>query len=590
MSVSSAMYAAITGLEAMGTAMSVISNNIANVNTIGFKASRANFADLLSQSSHTASGARQIGRGVQVGAVTQIFSQGSFQNSAQDTDLAIAGEGFFQVEDQITNEIFYTRAGNFIFDKDGRMMTPGGYVLQGWALDNENNRVGTPTDVIMSDFNSPPEVTTLASMVINLDSRAESRTDGTHLSTAWNGSNTSTPMRGQDYVYQTAIRIYDSLGDGHDLSIYFDPDDVLDNTWDYVVTCNPLEDRRVDSSGDAFSGSTFAGLLQRGTITFEPTDPVTGNGGAIRNITAENLNDFDQDVINPAAIISGGGAWGAITPGGSYTGQTDHTYTFSITSAASGTPGTPPPPTLHWDNGAGLSGDLTLSSATATYAVAEGLTVNFAGAAGLANGDSFTVLCEAETATWSTATPNNDGYFELTAAFVLDPDTSAPVSQNVGINLGARNPLGIGTWESDSQATTQYAGESTTLLQTQDGYPSGYLQAVSIDPDGVVTGTYSNGRNISTYQLGLSIFRNQWGLEKVGNNLYRQTRDSGEPTTNPPGTGGAGEIAPNSLEQSNVDLANEFVEMIIQQRGFQANSKVITTTDTMLAELINLKR
>src|SRR3989339_242772 len=120
MGVTTAMYAAITGLDTMGTAMSVISNNIANMNTVGFKASRANFQDLLCQNTHTGSGSGQIGRGVQLGAVTQIFSQGSFKNSTQDTDIAITGEGFFQVVDQLTGETFYTRAGNFIFDNDGR--------------------------------------------------------------------------------------------------------------------------------------------------------------------------------------------------------------------------------------------------------------------------------------------------------------------------------------------------------------------------------------------------------------------------------------------------------------------------------------
>ena len=343
MSVSTAMYAAITGLETMGTAMSVISNNIANVNTIGFKASRSNFQDLLSQNSHTASGAQQIGRGVQLGSVTQVFSQGSFQNSTQDTDIAIAGEGFFQVVDQVNGEIFYSRAGNFIFDKDGHLTTPNGYVLQGWQLDAQGNRVGTPTDVTMMQYNAPPEVTTRATYIANLDASAESRTDGTPLSTAWNGSNETLPIAGESYVYQSSLRVYDSLGNGHDLSIYFDPSDTMDNVWDYFVACDPSEDVRVDSSGDPFSGSTLSGLLMRGTITFEPEDSVTGNGGAIRNITAEALNDFDPAAVNSASSTSGMAA-ANIHPAGTYTGSTDRTYSFTITSAASGAIGGSPAP------------------------------------------------------------------------------------------------------------------------------------------------------------------------------------------------------------------------------------------------------
>jgi flagellar hook protein FlgE len=161
---------------------------------------------------------------------------------------------------------------------------------------------------------------------------------------------------------------------------------------------------------------------------------------------------------------------------------------------------------------------------------------------------------------------------------------------NVDMDFGAKNPSGVGDWQLNNPSSTQYAAPSTTLFQTQDGYASGYLQRVTIDPDGTLTGTYSNGVNMDRYQIGLAIFRNQWGLEKKGDNLYSENRDSGLPTINTPGTGGAGTLSPNSLEQSNVDLAEEFVDMIVQQRGFQANSKVITTTDTMLAELINLKR
>ena len=204
--------------------------------------------------------------------------------------------------------------------------------------------------------------------------------------------------------------------------------------------------------------------------------------------------------------------------------------------------------------------------------------------------DSFQVVADAQAPTWTAVTPNVDGYPELSAAFLTDPTTGAPVPMDIAIDFGARNPLGLSTWQSDNQAMTQYAAPSTTIYQTQDGFPSGFLQKVSIDPDGILSGTYSNGRNQELYQLGLALFRNQWGLQKVGNNLYRETRDAGQATINPPGTGGTGTIASNALEQSNVDLAQEFVDMIIQQRGFQANSKTISTTDSLLSELINLKR
>jgi flagellar hook protein FlgE len=113
---------------------------------------------------------------------------------------------------------------------------------------------------------------------------------------------------------------------------------------------------------------------------------------------------------------------------------------------------------------------------------------------------------------------------------------------------------------------------------------------VAVDPDGKITGNYSNGQVLYLAQVALTNFTNPWGLSREGGNNYSATRSAGNPLTGPPGTQGTGRISPNSLEQSNVDLSTEFVAMIIQQRGFQANSKIITTTDSMLAELINLKR
>lgn len=143
---------------------------------------------------------------------------------------------------------------------------------------------------------------------------------------------------------------------------------------------------------------------------------------------------------------------------------------------------------------------------------------------------------------------------------------------------------------SGTNLSTQYAASSSTIFQTQDGYASGFLQTIATDADGVVSGTYSNGQVLYLARVALANFTNVTGLSREGGNLFSETRQSGQPVTGTPGSGGLGSISPNSLEQSNVDLSTEFVNMIIQQRGFQANSRIITTTDDMLSELINLKR
>jgi flagellar hook protein FlgE len=168
-------------------------------------------------------------------------------------------------------------------------------------------------------------------------------------------------------------------------------------------------------------------------------------------------------------------------------------------------------------------------------------------------------------------TPNGDGFNFRDAA----PD------QPIDIDFG---------FEDSTNVTTQFSSPSSTIFQTQDGYGSGSLQDVSVGPDGKITGNYSNGQVLYQAQIALANFTNPWGLSREGGNNYARTNDSGDALEGPPGVNGLGRISPNSLEQSNVDLSTEFVNMIIQQRGFQANSKIITTTDSMLAELINLKR
>jgi len=156
-----------------------------------------------------------------------------------------------------------------------------------------------------------------------------------------------------------------------------------------------------------------------------------------------------------------------------------------------------------------------------------------------------------------------------------------------GSRTGGTESINFST---EALSTTQYANSSTTIFQDQNGFAAGFLQSVSVDTSGVITGNYSNGQVLERAQVALASFNNLAGLRKEGGNVFRETTASGAPITGPPETNGLGSISPNSLEQSNVDLGAEFVKLITTQRGFQANSKIITTTDEMLADLINIKR
>ena len=470
MSLSSSLFSGISGLSTLGNAMQIIGDNIANVNTVGFKSSSFAFQDLLSQSVSTLSGTSQVGRGTALGDIQASFAQGSFESTGNTTDLAIGGDGFFVLKEQGTENLYYSRAGNFSFDENGYLTNPEGYVVQGWALDSSGDDMGSITDIAMSSFTSPPQVTDNVEVIVNLNSAGSDNSSGTDasLAGAWDGTN-ATPLADTAYEYQTTIRAYDSLGSTHDVTLFFDKAATA-SAYEFIVTTNPAEDYRTGVAGNA-----WAGLLARGIIDFDSSGSMT---------------DIDLWQINPA------------------TG--------------------------------------------ASVAQVEG-------------------------------TDTSNGYFTFSPVLL-----SGGTAQDIELNLGTRYD---GTnWVNSSLSSSQYASASTTTFQSANGYGAGDLEGVNVDVDGVITGSYSNGQLIPLYRVGLAKFQNIQGLFKEGGNLYSETRQSGSAITNRPGTNGLGSIAPNALEQSNVDIANELVKMITTQRGFQANSKIITVTDQMLSELINIKR
>lgn len=409
------LFAGISGLNANATALTVIGDNIANVNTTGFKSSRASFANVLSQSLGGSSG-NEIGRGVQLWGTSPLWTQGSLENTGSSTDVAINGKGFFILKDT-DGSLFYSRAGEFTFDKNGLLLNPDGLIVQGYPVDS-NGALDPITDItVPGESTAAPNPTGEFTLDVNLDAGSDP---------------------GQ--IYTTTLTIFDSLG--NDLPI---------------------------------------------TLTF----------------TKDNSG--------------------------------------------------PPPVANQW----GLTADIPASYGTATLTGAP-INLNFD-----ANG---------ELAAGST---------DLEIALTLD--TGAGTPQNIQWNLVDDSG---DTWGD----LTQYSAESATTFQIQDGYPSGVLRNISIDEMGFVTGAYSNGRLVPLFQMGLADFPSYYGLAKSGDNLYRESLASGQAMPGTPGNGTLGNLTPNALEMSNVDLAQEFVKMITTQRAFQANAKVITTSDEILAELINIKR
>jgi flagellar hook protein FlgE len=677
MSLSSALFSGISGLSTLGNAMTVIGDNIANVNTVGFKGSRVTFQDVLSQTVATTAGTAQVGRGTSLADISSSFSQGSFESTEVTTDLAVGGEGFFVVRDATSEENeFYTRSGQFRFDKDGNFVTPAGYIVRGWFLDPDTGEdQGLITDIVLQSFTSSPKKTDKITVITNLDADISSK--AASLSNSWDGTAT-TPIVTTAYEYQSTLKAYDTLGSTHDITIYYDK--ISGSDWEYIVTCSPGEDKR-----SGFASTTSAGLLARGAITFSvgsgtisdldleilsatgheqsiSVDSVT-NGGAGTlaagdvNITVNDYGAMTVDtptapdtplvvtmtpiVENLVDDIVGETATAAINipaeadesvtgivlewdlPTTSWSVTNDGGFTGSIivnvaTDTATnidlqlGGSGTDDITITVTGAGAGVDGEEVtfdidhdnwqVSDVPAAYSLSDGdniggsqtgftLDLDGGGTDITVTLDTNAVLNDAVkfditgSGNWTIDTANANGYFEFSPDFLGGVGTSMDIEFDLGVRWD-----GLSTFIPEALTATQFSSASTTTFQSANGYGAGDLQSVNVATDGAITGQYSNGQVLPLYRVSLAKFQNNQGLFKVGGNLYRETRLSGNPITGKPGSSGLGSLSPNSLEQSNVDIATEFVKMITTQRGFQANSKIITVTDQMLAELINLKR
>jgi flagellar hook protein FlgE len=505
----SALWIAISGLNASSKQMDVIGNNIANANTMGFKAGKTYFANVLSQSlSGGASGAMQIGQGVTVADVATQFSQGSLESTSSALDLAIDGGGFFIVEDDEGSQ-YYTRAGAFHIDGDGYLVDVNDYRVQGYAPNSAN--LG---DINTSGAQSEPESSTSFSVGVNLDARAD---DGD--------------------TFNSSQTVYDTLGAAHTLAITYMKTGGA-GQWGVAATLD----------GDPAASQTYSGMQfdAYGNLQYMSTSAL----GATTETSAAGT----------ASSSIATGHDGQIWQSGAFT----VTYT-NATSCAVASTEYPDAEVVGYTSGTGyvdvgidLDGsggaDVTVRL-SGTWAATETATVNM---------------------TRTTATPANNAI-----TFGTLPN---------GASIGTGNTLTWDMMSADAETISGYASTSTVKALTNDGYPSGVLRSLAIEKDGNISGFFTNGQTASLGQLCLADFPNPWGLKKMGSNLFSSTLTSGQAIVNTPGAGGLGEVTSNALEMANTDLGTEFISMITAQRAYQASAKVITTTDAMMAELMNIKR
>ncbi len=430
MSILRTLYTGASGLRAHGEAMGAVGDNIANVDTVGFKKQQAVFEDILGRA--PGGGGNQPGAGVRLADVRQVWSQGALVTTESPTDLAISGNGFFTVKGNVSGVTgnFYSRAGMFNINENGYLVNPDGLRVQGFGLDENGNLKGSPGDLLLAGQTVPATDTSSVDLSINLDSDAPIQTFD-----ATDPSGTSS--------FSTTATVYDSLGQGHDVTLYFAKN--ASNSWDWhaMVDGGEVTDAGTAEGVPFEAASGTLGFTTDGALDTETTTASSWNFG---NATAAQTIDFN--------------------------------FGTSITT----------------DSGTGLDG------------------------------------------------------------------------------------------------TTQFATASATSALYQDGFSAGTVTAVRVDQDGTITGIFTNGQQRALGQLAIATFSSLDGLERSGQGLWSETAASGAALIGAAQSGSRGSVVSNAVEQANVDLGEEFVNMIAYQRGFQSTSRVITTQDELYGELVNLKR
>ncbi|GAA4654677.1 flagellar hook protein FlgE [Anaerocolumna aminovalerica] len=472
------LYSGVSGLRVHQTKMDVIGNNIANVNTIGFKSSKVNFSDIFYQTTQSATGpngetgaagqnAMQIGLGSTVASIKASITQhGGAQRTDDPYDIMISGDSFFIVNSGGTN--YFTKAGAFDIDGAGTLCTPSGAKVMGWQVDPKDEKrilAGTVSELnIMSPENqySKPEATTAARIFGNIDSQDP------QVASTGSGKNVT-------------VEFFDSLGHTYKANYNIKQSSATD-TNKYTVTLTDITDDK---------GKSIFATYNETTKKYEAKTGVSATFG-----TGSGTVAVDPD-----------------------------------------------------------TGKVTLTGATSSLEF-NGVTGKFESVGGTAGNKTVTLK----------ATTSPDPFKNVVIDFSTITMFSESGSSSLESAKGDLNNLGAGK-------------------------KVGNMNGISIDTSGKIYGKYDNGDSRLLGQIAVASFANPAGLEAIGDNMFAQTLNSGEFD----GIGhdvsrGGGKFTTGVLEMSNVDLSQEFTDMITTQRGFQANSRIITTSDSLLEELVNLKR
>ncbi len=590
------LFSGVSGLKTHQTRMDVIGNNIANVNTTAYKSSSMTFSALMSQTTKQASGpnaltgvggtnARQIGLGVKAGAInTNITGQGSAQSTGNPFDIMITGEAFFVVNNGVSN--YFTRDGSFYVDGAGNLaMTSTGYNVMGWQVDPETQNIKKDTVTALRIMNQanmtyPPEATSQATIGGVIDSNDKDVTSP-------NGKSINLTFYDALGYQYTAKLVVKQSDNPHKFSLELDR--ITDSTGKDVrdLEGNTLNVKELVKFSDALRGIDKTTKLGMDTTAYKwngqvlettdtPAVPLAdlaqmfeANGELKALDTELTINDKDGNPItvgqaldNIAKVHGYEGSTDEFlklgmkveTPNAT-TGGNDVTYVSMKTLLFNSTSNTDPQfPKL----------DATNSSVEMTAYVFDGVVVSYNPDTGVFDG--------------------LNGAGATNSTFNLNLSALGGNFSNITVDMSQSSNY-------DKKGTSTLAATNGDKGGVGAGRRLGEMIGLTIQDNGMIYATYDSGMTKLLGQIATAMFANASGLEKSGDNLYSATLNSGEfDGIGVDITADGGYMTSGQLEMSNVDLSSEFTEMITTQRGFQANSRIITVSDTLLEELTNLKR
>jgi len=643
------MYAAASGLLAHSEAISVASDNIANVNTIGFKTQRARFEDVLGSTVAGAVDNQASGQGVRLGGVHSLFTQGSLIASRLNTDMAIQGDGFFVLRgafDGLQDGNFFTRQGQFNIDNEGYLTNYKGLRVQGYTADKNENLRSTLSDLeIPLTQIVPPKETTAVTLGANLQPNgSEDFIVNTPSSAVLFGTGGNLPPQNStDYIaggldistlkeqvaetdangdgvvdeaktyhYTQTTTIYDNAESeagpqAHTATLYFTQ--TGDNEWQWRAVVNADEMEPTDAAGNPSLTTTNSDVAVDGVLDADAQYAIIAGGnlsfnadGSIKNDSAAEITALEQDPTLNNFLFADTKAEATITFGYSSSNIRQDSGSFGVTATADGSLGfqsTDPETTSHFS-----------TSVTLFDSLGVGHNVNvFFNQTQTGTWEWHALADGAEMASETDPTETRAGENVVLADGVITFDNNGKLmtesQTNKTFHFYNTDGTGLVTFDFGENATpeadggdggtglsglTQFDSTSSVSSITQDGYASGALAGIKVNLDGKITGTFTNGERRVLASVALARFVNNDGLIRRDAGHYTESPDSGQALIGQAGTGGRGSIIGNNLEQSTVELASEFVSVISFQRGFQANSRSITTADQLLQEAVNLKR